>query len=152
MENNIPCETYFHHTGFYVTDIDKSVAWYKEMLGFEKMFENIFPLTEGPTRMCWIKKGNFYIELSEHNPPLQPFSMDDYLEKNGAKHICMYVKDGELEKLNEHLAARGANFMVRDWRWPREICGKPNGCGVTFVFDPDGIPIEIQEEYTPGEY
>ena len=151
---NIPCKLFYHHTGIFVKDMDKSISWYEEILGFKKMFENVFPLGpgQGDTRMCWLKNGDCYIELYEHNPARAPFSMENYIGELGVKHICLYVKNGELEGLTKYFEEKGCTFMVKDFRWPKEICGKPEGCGVVYIFDPDGIPVEIQEEYTPGEY
>ena len=53
-----------HHVGIFVSDIDRALAWWEEMLGFQKMFENTFYLPDyGDARMAWVKKDGFYVEL-----------------------------------------------------------------------------------------
>ena len=44
-----PVNVHPHHVGIFVSSLDRSVAWWEEMLGFEKKFENVFFL---PDRSC----------------------------------------------------------------------------------------------------
>jgi hypothetical protein len=61
------------------------------------------------------------------------------------------VKNEEFQPLISHLESKNAKFIVRH-RWPEEMLGKPGGCGVIYITDPDDIRVEIQEEFLPGEY
>lgn len=158
---NFPFDLYFHHVGIFVSDMERSIKWYDEMLGYKFMYKKEFPLPmQGDIPMCWIKNSssNSYIELYEYpcNPitkePQRDFTMPEYLGSLGTKHLCLYVKDGTLDELTKFYEEKGVDFMVKDTTWPPELCGKPTGCKVIYICDPDGIPIEIQEEFTPGEY
>ena len=151
MGDSLQFKLYPHHVGIFVSDIDRSIKWYEEMLGFKLMFKNSFPLPgTGPTVMAWVKHGDFYIELYD-SPQKAPFSTENYGGTLGTKHICFYVEDKDFEPLKAFLKSKNVNFTV-EHRWPKELVVKPEGCGVIYIADPDGIPIEIQEEFRAGEY
>jgi len=61
------------------------------------------------------------------------------------------LEDKDFEPLKAFLKSKNVNFTV-EHRWPKELVVKPEGCGVIYIADPDGIPIEIQEEFRAGEY
>lgn len=156
--SNYPFNLKVHHVGIFVSDMEKSLQWYEEMLGYKLVFKKIFDLpNQGPTLMAWVKHDNHYIELYEYekNPmgegKQKPFNMPDYLGSLGTKHLCLYIEDNKFEELKKYLEEKGANFTVKH-RWSEEQTEKPGGCGVIYITDPDGIWIEIQETFTPGEY
>jgi len=151
MENRYPFELKFHHVGVFVTNINRSIQWYEYMLGFKLMFRKVFNLPEiGPTEMAWLKHGDYYIELYDL-PKAIPCTHERYWGIVGTKHLCLYVKNEEFQPLISHLESKNAKFVVRH-RWPEEMLGKPGGCGVIYITDPDDIRVEIQEEFIPGEY
>jgi catechol 2,3-dioxygenase-like lactoylglutathione lyase family enzyme len=158
MSEAFPFHLHYHHVGIFVSDMEQSAKWYEEMLGYRMMFKKVFDLpNQGPVLMAWMKHGEHYIELYEYaKDPIsggrqRPFNMADYLGTLGTKHLCLYVRDAEFEGLKKYLEDKGANFTVKH-RWTEEQTEKPGGCGVIYITDPDGIWIEIQEEFAPGEY
>ncbi len=151
MTKDFPVKLYPHHVGIFVSDLDRSIQWYEEMLGFKFMFKNDFPLPgHGLTTMAWSKHGDFYLELY-HCPDKSPFSMEEYNGSLGTKHISFHVKTKDFGPLKDYLKSKGIDFTA-DARWSEEYVVKPEGIGVIYFNDPDGIPIEITEWYTPGEY
>lgn len=151
--SDFPFKLNYHHTGIFVSNMDKSIKWYEEALGYKLMYKNTFDLPgQGLVDMCWIKHDNHYIELYEYRYDQRPFSTDDYLKSLGTKHLCLYVEDGELKPLTEYLESKDVDFWVKGHKWSKDQCGKPSGCGVIYIKDPDGILIEIQESFSPGEY
>ncbi|MDR1619405.1 MAG: VOC family protein [Clostridiales bacterium] len=159
MASKFPFDLKYHHVGIFVSNMEASAKWYKEMLGYEFMYKNVFPLPgQGDIPMGWLKHNNHYIELYEYacspitKEPLKPFDMKDYLGTLGTKHLCLYVEDGQLVPLTKYLEDKGVKFMVKDHTWPKELTEKPDGCRVIYIYDPDGILIEIQETFKPGEY
>ena len=86
MAEGFPFHPKVHHVGVFVSDMDRSVKWYEEMLGYKLMFKKVFDLpNQGPVLMAWIKNGDSYIELYEYEKdpisgdPQRPWSMADYL-------------------------------------------------------------------------
>jgi len=152
MQKTYPFKLNFHHVGIFVSDMDKSIKWYEEMLGYKLMFRKTFDLPgQGPVDMAWIKHQNHYIELYQYSNKQKPFTVQDYLGSLGTKHLCLYVDDKDLAPLTEYLESKNVEFWVKH-HWPEEQTEKPGGCGVIYIKDPDGILIEIQQSFTPGEY
>lgn len=152
MQNSYPFKLKVHHVGIFVSDMDKSIKWYDEMLGYKLMLRKFFDLpNQGPVEMAWIKHGDHYIELYDYQDQKKPFTESDYFSSLGTKHLCLYVDDKDLAPLTEYLESKNVEFWVKH-HWPEEATGKPGGCGVIYIKDPDGILIEIQQSYTPGEY
>jgi len=152
MSTDFPVKLNVHHVGIFVTDMDRSIQWYEEMLGYKLMFRAPFDLPhQGVVEMCWIKHQEHYIELYQYDTDQRPFNMGDYLGSLGTKHLSLWTTDEEFATLVTYLESKKADFMVKH-RWPEEQVGKPGGCGVIYIKDPDGIPIEIQEDFRAGEY
>ena len=152
MSNQYPFELKYHHVGIFVSDMDRSLQWYDEMLGYKLKLRKIFHLpNQGPVEMAWIKHGSHYIELYHYVAQKRAFSMDDYLGSLGTKHLSLYVEDHVLAPLTEYLESKKVDFWVKH-HWPEEVTERPNGCGVIYIKDPDGVLIEIQQNFTPGEY
>ncbi|NTU48881.1 MAG: VOC family protein [Syntrophobacteraceae bacterium] len=152
MPDKFPFKLKYHHVGIFISNMDRSIAWYDEMLGYKLALRRMFDLPgQGPVEMAWVKHGDHYIELYEYRKELRPFSVEDYLGSLGTKHLCLYVEDSDLAPLTRHLESKDVEFWVKH-HWPEEATDKPNGVGVIYIKDPDGILIEIQQSYTPGEY
>ena len=145
-----PVEVHPHHVGIFVSDLDRAIAWWDEMLGFKKMFENTFFLPDyGHARLAWVKKDNFYIELYDF-PGLETDN-SKYWKTYGTKHISLWVKDEDFDTLRDYLKSKGVPIVV-EAEHPPEKTGKPGPSRVMFILDPDGTSVEIQQSYTPGEY
>ncbi|MCX8033652.1 MAG: VOC family protein [Thermoleophilia bacterium] len=145
-----PVEVHPHHVGIFTSNLDRAIAWWEEMLGFKKMYENTFFLPDyGHARIAWVKKGDFYIELYDF-PGLEA-DHSRYWKTYGTKHISFWVNDDEFDKLRDYLREKGVPFVV-EAEHPPELTGKPGPSKVMFIQDPDGTSVEIQQSYTPGEY
>ncbi len=151
MSNGCPVELYVHHVAIFTSNIEKSIAWYEEMLGFKKVFQNDFPLPDGGlTKMAWVKGPDCYIELYDYPKKPAP-APEAYWGTLGTKHISLFVKDGEFEKIREYLKSNKVTFTV-EHKWDERYINRKDGCKVIFILDPDGTPIEIQEAFTPEKY
>jgi len=145
-----PVEVHPHHVGIFVSDLDRSAAWWEEMFGFQKMFENIFFLPDyGNARMAFMKKDSFYIELYDF-PGLRTDN-SQYWKTYGTKHVSLCTKDEDFDTLRDYLREKGVSVVVEALHQP-EKTGKPSTIKVMFVLDPDGTSVEIQQSFTPGEY
>ena len=152
MSDGFPATLHYHHTGIFVSDLERSIKWYEDVLGYKFAFRRVYDLPgPGPVDMCWLKHEDHYIELYGFNNGQRPFDLGDYWASIGTKHLCLWVKNEEFEPLAAYFQAKGVEFMVKA-RHSEETVGKPGGEGVMYIKDPDGIPIEIQEEIWPEKY
>lgn len=139
------------HVGIFVSDLERSIKWYEDILGFRLVHRDIHDLPAGRADMCWLKGYDFYIELYQFESVQEPFDMEYYFRSLGTKHLCLSVPNEEFEALRQFIFKKGITVAV-DCRWPEEKVKKPGGEGVLYITDPDGILIELEEAQTPGEY
>ena len=125
------------HQGISVTDMDRSLKWYSEVLGFEPVSRQFEPGL-GAT-VAFLRRDDFEIELFEYKGSDRNDLADDRKLPNedlkyiGTKHVAYAVEDmeeavTELKEKGVHLATPILNM---------------HGQLVCFVNDPDGILIEL---------
>ncbi|HEV7943081.1 MAG TPA: VOC family protein [Solirubrobacteraceae bacterium] len=135
-----------HHIGIPVRDIERSLQWYREILGLTADFVEI---DEGPEasrvvqlenarmRFAFLSAGNTIIELLEYEHPLGR----DFDRRNcdvGAIHLCLEVAD--IAHAHHVLTERGVTFSTE----PVEILeGALKGQWCCYFRDPDGIQLEL---------
>ena len=86
------------HVGLYIKDVERSIKFYQEILGFEMIRR--FTSLEG-NLMAFMKSGNLIIELIQHVEWMD--------RKDGLfDHIAMEVTD--IEAVSEALKAKGITF------------------------------------------
>ena len=123
----------FSHLGITVSDLDRSIEFYTEVLGFRRLFENI---EEGWTRVG-LGIGDIQLELFSPWPEgkaaqtLDPF----YPMQLGRPKIALTVFDVEAT----YEALIGAGF--------RPLCPIVTTSVSRFFFiaDPDGTPIQLHQ-------
>ncbi len=143
------------HTGITVSDLDKSIAFYRDVLGLT--------LTTGPTevfegdalaqglgvpqarlRLAVFVAGEDQIELLQYLSP--PSAVDNPMPANtlGAMHLAFHV-DNIYTKAAE-LQAHGVQFLSE----PNVITeGDLAGWKWVYFKDPDGITLELIEYNAP---
>ena len=126
----------FHHAGISVPDLEASIAWYGEVLGFE--LSQRIAIDAIPAKVAMLKRGPLRIELFEV-PGATP-AHDDRRHPNrdphthGNKHVAFAVKDVDAmvaefkDARRRHRIrqgrrlARSASFATSPWhrnRWSR---------------------------------
>jgi lactoylglutathione lyase len=117
------------HAAFYVSDLAKARAFYKDFLGFDEPFSLKRP--DGSDRIVFIKiNEDQYLELFAEDPP-----------SGGGRlsHISLYTDNASA--MRDYLAARGVKAP--------ETVGKGRIGNSNFnVTDPDGHTVEIVQ-YEP---
>jgi len=107
-----------HHAGVSVPDLDASIAWYRDVLGFQ--LARRFKIDAIPAEVAVVKNGPLHIELFEV-PGAQPASPerripDQDLHTHGTKHVAFAVAD--VRSLARELERRGADIVwVKDFEF-----------------------------------
>ena len=124
------------HVGISVSDMERSLKWYKDVLGFDQLLKDDYVPPLG-ARICFIRGcGGFEIELFQYDAP-KPIP-EDRLKPNsdlqtiGTKHAAFEVDN--MPALKEHFMACGVDIA-------HEVT--MDGESVMFVRDPDGCLLEF---------
>lgn len=142
-----------HHTSFTVSDMERSVAFYRDMLGMKVMWDSLqqglqfkgtvadnvtnCPGTE--QRLVMITVGNCRIELVQYTPTGKPL-VDNKASDTGSAHVCF--KTDNIQELYEKLKANGIRLHCE----PQDL-----GFAQAMYFrDPDGIILEAVQGDLPG--
>jgi catechol 2,3-dioxygenase-like lactoylglutathione lyase family enzyme len=139
----------FNHVGISVTDIDRSIAFYRDMLGMEKLcevfpfgdekFEAIMDIPGVKGRMCMIGKGTLQLELFEFAGS-KAKDKDYPVSDRGYSHFGVEVDDiaatyAKLKSAGVRIHSPVITFMG-------------GGMKAAYCRDPDGNVFEIME---PGK-
>jgi catechol 2,3-dioxygenase-like lactoylglutathione lyase family enzyme len=138
-----------HHTCYTVSDLDRSLAFYRDQLGCELLAEQekqggylaaIVGYPDAHVRMAHLRVpgSGHVIELFEYLAP-QGRRADVEPRNVGASHLCFLVDD--LPALYERLRQRGVSSFVSP---PVEVdTGVNRGGWALYLTDPDGITVEL---------
>lgn len=136
-----------HHTSFTVADIERSLAFFRDLLGLEvvarrdigdEYFGRIVGLPGCTVKAAMLKlPGGHCVELFEYVEPrgqsVAPRPCDP-----GSSHLALVVQD--LPALYARLHAQGIQFVSP----PVTIDAGPNrGAVAAYVRDPNGILLEL---------
>ncbi len=120
------------HAAFYVKDMEKSVAFYEEALGFKKAFDIPRPETGEPWIVYMYAGGGQFVELFYGGEKENPFTPGNA----GFFHYCFAVDD--IHAIWDKVVAAGA---------PQDTPPKqgPDHNWQCWTHDPDGIKIELMQ-------
>jgi len=140
-----------HHTCFTVSDLERSLAFYRDLLGCEVVarrerrggfLAEIVGYLEAHVRMAYLRvpPSEHLIELFEYvTPASAPAPIEPRLV--GAAHLCFLVAD--LRGLYERLRAAGVDSFFSP---PIEVSdGQDAGGLALYLRDPDGIVVELYQ-------
>ena len=106
-----PFELKFHHAGVSVPDLESSIAWYSEMLGFELEGRNYLP--QAKAKVAFLRRDDLRVELFEVDGaaplPEDRRDPDKDLGTLGNKHLSYAVKD--VRAAAEELKRRGVDIV-----------------------------------------
>ncbi len=137
------------HTGFTVSDLERSLAFWREVLGFElshrahqtgKLASQITGVPGAEISIAVLKGYGHKIELLEYLAPSDRKHLAPRPCDVGSVHIALLVDD--LEAVLEQIAASAWKAAGQ----PQTLRAGPNaGKRVVYVRDPDGITIEFMQ-------
>jgi glyoxylase I family protein len=134
-----------HHTGMSVTDLDRSIAFYRDLLGMKLLWrlehrrgpalEKVLGLTEVEVSYAMLESGIGRLELFQyHSPQGKPNPLERPVCDRGITHVAFQVQG--IQDLYERLKEKGVRFhsepqLVRE------------GVTVAYMRDPEGIVVEL---------
>lgn len=139
-----------HHLGLTVTDIERSIVFYRDLLGMELIGRRPSVTADYVARQTGYKNVELNVasfRVGRNSPqtlevvqymtaPGEP--SDQATNRPGNSHICMLVDD--LRASYHDLVTRGVQFKSE----PVEITAGPNAGGlVIYLSDPDGYTLEL---------
>ncbi|MAG36681.1 MAG: hypothetical protein CL878_10640 [Dehalococcoidia bacterium] len=139
----------FHHTSFTVSDMERSLAFYRDLLGMQVVVDRITSdtylseITGFPNvrlHIVYLRldvPDGHVLELVEYQS--HPGQAERLQTNNpGVGHLCFVVDD--LPALYEQLRTAGTTFVSP----PIEITSGVNKGGyAVYLRDPDGSPLEL---------
>lgn len=130
----MPDFTGVNHVALTVRDLPRSVAWYSDLLGLQKIGELPDEGGRGAKVLFRHPTSGLVIVLCAHKAnPGEPFSEF----RTGLDHLSFTVRDrAELDAWQARFAERGVTHSL--------IYESPSGRGAVLVFrDPDNIQLEM---------
>jgi catechol 2,3-dioxygenase-like lactoylglutathione lyase family enzyme len=134
-----------HHYGVTVSDMEKSIAFYRDVLGMELLEQNEFEdeafstfvdVEKADVDIAFLDAGGCAIELLQYTTSEENANEGVSNDMVGASHFCIEVDDidHQYNKLSN-----SAEFVSS----PQTLT---NGAKVVYLYDPDKNTIELLEE------
>jgi lactoylglutathione lyase len=125
-----------HHVAVYTEDIDESIDFYSNLLGFRVYWRGIVDHPTGKIDAAIIRQGDCVIEL------VRPVDSKRIGKEAGpVQHIALRVSD--LPSLLEELSSKEARF---EFDGIEELPTLLDGVKHAFIYGPSGERIELAEE------
>jgi len=137
--------------GLTVSDMDRSVAFFSDVLTFEKIsdeelsgseFEQLQGIFALRMRVVRMRLGSEQIELTEYLAPRgRPIAADSRSNDRWFQHVAVIVSDMDLayERLRQHKVEHSSPEPQRLPDWNKAA----GGIRAFYFKDPDGHPLEI---------
>ena len=146
------------HTGLTVSNLDKSVEFYQDVLGLDLIFRvddrapgwnndyigRLVGIPNAELREAWLALGDHVVELVEYLSPKGQSTSQTRPNDVGNVHVCFLVDD--IEAAYKELSAKGVRFAGPP---PKVAEGERAGVSGIYMWDPDGHNIELLY-YPPG--
>jgi catechol 2,3-dioxygenase-like lactoylglutathione lyase family enzyme len=145
--------TGIHHTSFTVSDMERSIAFYRDTLGMKVVWDSAQagvqfkgPVADNITgcpgteqRLVFLSINGSLLELVEYTPTGKPLG-DNKAGDTGSAHLCFTTED--IQDLYQKLSTSGVRLHCT----PQDV-----GFGWVMYFrDPDGIILEAMEGEPPA--
>lgn len=145
--------TGLHHASRTVSDIEQSLAFYRDLLGLSVVADStatgpeldlILGLSGTDLRFAELELANGHLlELLEYRSPAVSADTDLSPSRTGAHHIAITVDD--IHEAFETLTNAGVRFNCEP-KWIGE--GYFAGFWTAYCFDPDDLPVELLQQGT----
>lgn len=146
MSPQAPTKSVFQHVALSVSNLERSIAFYKKIFGFQIVLRveftdeaigRVIGYPGARCRMVQLESEGRMLELFEYtNPKGQPVSLSKTQADIGFSHICFIVDD--IDKFTEEFMEQG-HGLVGD-----KVEVRP-GVFIQYYLGPDKEPIELKE-------
>jgi glyoxylase I family protein len=137
-----------HHTSFTVNDIERSVTFYRDILGMKVIWDSLQagvqfkgPVADNLTNcpgtelhIVFLSINERLIELVEYTPKGKSLK-DNKASDTGSAHICFQTEN--IQGLHKKLSENGVRLHCS----PQNL----GGVWVMYFRDPDGIILEVMQ-------
>jgi catechol 2,3-dioxygenase-like lactoylglutathione lyase family enzyme len=141
-----------HHTAISVSDLDKSIHFYRDLLGMTldwrmdhrqgDALEQVVGMKNVDVSIAMLRGWGSRIELFQYYSPIgKPYPAHKLQCDKGIIHLAFQV--GNIDNLYKQLVAQGVQFNAP----PRVL--RP-GVKATYFHDPDGMTLELVQ-YSEGD-
>jgi len=136
----------YQHVSVTVSDLERSVAFYRDMLGFvpseysEASGESVsqaLGLRDVELKLAVLQQGGLVLELIEYRSPQDRKRIAPRPCDVGCMHMALEVEN--IHGLYADLSARGVHFNTPPQRNPDNLAW----AWWCYLRDPDGVPIEL---------
>ena len=138
-----------HHTSITVKDMDRSIEFYRDLLGMEFIGEQggkvpylstVTGFADADLRVVFFKPvpdSDYLIELIQYRHPVGT-PADVRTCNPGAAHICFVVT--EIHEMYERVSSAGVGFKSAP---VPIVAGRHKGGFCVYMTDPDGVTLEL---------
>jgi catechol 2,3-dioxygenase-like lactoylglutathione lyase family enzyme len=144
----MPGATSIHHYGLTVSDMERSLAWYKRVFGLlpgieaggsGEVIETLLQVPDASLQAIFLSIGDVELELLYYDSP-EVLSPPARLAESdvGAGHVCLRVDD--IHAAHHALLAEGIAVTREPFEVPE---GDMAGYWILRLHDPDGARIEL---------
>jgi catechol 2,3-dioxygenase-like lactoylglutathione lyase family enzyme len=143
-----------NHTSFTVSSLDRSIAFYRDCLGFEltsraprdpSRTERLMGVPGAHVEIAFVRAPGHTLELIEYRSPADRGKVQSRSCDTGAFHVAFNVSD-----LAAALAACRAHGSLPVGDTIEVDAGPNTGMRTCFVRDPDGILLELIQPARAG--
>ena len=128
---------FFRHAAISVADLEESVAWYRDCLGFELSGKEYIPPVDAT--VASMARDGVELEIFSHegSAPMTEERMDPDRDPHtqGVKHFCLGTD--RLEELVSQLREKGVEIVVGPVRMGANT--------LYYIHDNSGNPIELMQ-------
>ena len=144
-----------HHTCFQVADLERSLAFYRDLLGFELVWQRVnqedyvrrivgYPEADLHQAMLRFPASDHCLELIDYRGVART-PVDTSPPNPGTAHICLIVNG--LREFFDKLTAAGVEAVGE----PVRVTSGPNeGRLAVYMIDPDGFRLELISQEPEG--
>ena len=137
-----------HHVHLFASDLDATIAWWRDMLGAEIAFDGPF----GGARNVFMRVGSGRLHLYDQKPRGAAGAADGKGSGGAMHHVG--IKCEGLAGLVGRMAGRGVAFRspIREFgSWRYIMCAAPDGVLLElFEIDADAMPPALAAYFAGG--